>query len=404
MIKDININDFNYNLPDERIAKHPLKERDASKLLVYNKGQISDYIFRELPNLLPSNSLLLLNNTKVIRARLIFFNKNNARIEVFCLEPYPQQPIEQAMQNKGTAYWICTIGNLKRWKDEILIIENENIKLTVEKIRPVEDAYLVKFTWYSDNNFSELLELLGKIPLPPYLKREDEPADSISYQTVYAQVSGSVAAPTAGLHFTPTLINNLQNVGHKLNYVTLHVGAGTFKPIKADAISEHIMHAEEIIINQALLKEISEHNGVLVSVGTTTLRTLESIYWISHLIIDKEISPKDEFYYLSQWAAYGLQKEHSIPFKLSCLRLLHYMQKNQMPLIKLKTQIIIAPGYRINTANALITNFHQPCSTLLLLIACFVGADNWKIIYEHALKNNYRFLSYGDSSLLFRSN
>lgn len=402
MNSEVNMREFQYDLPEERIAKFPLKQRDESKLLVYKNGSIQDDVFKNIPSALSPSSLLIFNNTKVIRARLIFINENGAQVEIFCLEPFANIPNELAMQKTHQCTWICSVGNLKKWKDHTLTINTNNITLKASKSEhTAQDGFVIDFSWGNERTFAEILESLGKIPLPPYLKRKEEDADRNTYQTVYAEVSGSVAAPTAGLHFTEKVLDNLKQSGHKLAYTTLHVGAGTFKPVKSENLSAHHMHHEEIIITHELLNEIVNNNGLLIAVGTTSLRTLESIYWLSHLIIDKELKPQGDFYYLSQWAAYGLQKDHSITFKQSCLRLMHYFDAHDIGFIKAKTQIIISPGYRINSIDGIITNFHQPGSTLLVLIYTLIGED-WRLVYNHALENNYRFLSYGDSSLLYK--
>ena len=401
MNNEINMREFQYTLPEERIAKFPIKKRDESKLLIYKDGHIKEEIFKNIASALPQSSLLIFNNTKVIRARLIFLNEHGAQIEIFCLEPFENIPTEIAMQKTHQCAWICSVGNLKKWKEETLTISTNNITLKANKsTHAAQDGFVIILSWDNEKTFAEILESLGKIPLPPYLKRNEEEADKSTYQTVYAEVSGSVAAPTAGLHFTENVLNDLKQRGHQLANTTLHVGAGTFKPVKSDNLTEHHMHHEEIIVTKEFLIKIANYNGLLIAVGTTSLRTLESIYWLSHLIIDKELKPHGDFYYLSQWAAYGLQKDHGITFKQSCLRLLKFFEAHNINFIKAKTQIIISPGYRINSIDAIITNFHQPGSTLLVLISTLIG-EHWKDVYNYALENNYRFLSYGDSSLLF---
>ena len=401
--KDISINDFTYQLPDEKIARFPLEERDASKLLVFNKGEISDQSFRDLPNLFSKDDLLVFNQTRVVQARLFFYTAAGAKIEVFCLEPLRNRSIPEAMLDQGESHWLCMIGNARKWKsDEILRLEIKQNGLECIDIKLVErsdDGFAIQFSWTDSHiTFAELLDYAGFLPLPPYLKRDADHIDKTRYQTVYASEQGSVAAPTAGLHFTSDTFALLKSKGVDCDYVTLHVGAGTFKPVKAARMEEHDMHAEEIIVGLDLIDSIANCKGKIAAVGTTTLRTLESLFWTSVRLMknpDSEISID-----VSQWESY-LEEQDKLPeSKEAFSYLAELMRSRGVETIQGKTQIIIAPGYTIRTIHVLITNFHQPQSTLLLLVSACIG-DDWKMVYEHALQNNYRFLSYGDSSALF---
>jgi S-adenosylmethionine:tRNA ribosyltransferase-isomerase len=401
--KDISINDFTYPLPDEKIARFPLEERDASKLLVFNKGEISDQSFRDLPALFSKDDLLVFNQTRVVQARLFFYTAAGAKIEVFCLEPLDNKTIPEAMLDCSESRWLCMVGNARKWKaDEILRLEIKQNGLEYIDIKLVErtdDGFAIQFNW-SDSHitFAELLDYAGFLPLPPYLKRDADHIDKTRYQTVYASEQGSVAAPTAGLHFTPEIVLKLKSQGAECAYVTLHVGAGTFKPVKAARMEEHDMHAEEIIVGLELIESIANCKGKIAAVGTTTLRTLESLYWTSVRLMknpDSEVSID-----VSQWEPYQEFTEELPESKQAFSFLAELMRSRSVETIQGKTQIIIAPGYTIRTIHVLITNFHQPQSTLLLLVSACIG-DDWKLVYDHALQNNYRFLSYGDSSALF---
>ncbi len=398
-INTILLDELKYNLPEQRIAKYPLENRDASKLLVYKEGQIKDRFFKDISTEIPSGSLLFANNTKVIRSRLFFKRATGALIEIFCLEPHQPAEIASAMQASGSCVWQCMVGNLTKWKEDYLetqlIINNLSVGLRAYKADNYEENILVRFEWENQNViFSDILEAIGNVPIPPYLKRESVPDDIQRYQTVYAQMQGSVAAPTAGLHFTPTIINDLALHAIHINYLTLHVGAGTFLPIKKADVREHKMHQENFIITNQLLESLINHNDLLVSVGTTSMRALESIYWMGV----KQIKQAVNFNKLEQWEAYTLAQNYSA--KEAYESILLYLTKNNQSRIHASTSLMILPGYRFRTAQALITNFHQPGSTLLLLVATAIG-KNWEKIYQHALDNDYRFLSYGDSSLLF---
>lgn len=401
--KEIRIEDFNYNLPDERIAKYPLKERDASKLLVYRNGAITDSNFYDLTNFLPQKSLLIFNNTKVIQARLHFQKTTGAQIEIFCLEPYEPNDYLLSFQQKSTCSWLCLIGNLKKWKEGTLskeiTINNEIIHFSAERVDTKGDSHVIKFSWDNQNyTFSELLEAIGELPIPPYLNRDTEEEDKQTYQTVYSKIDGSVAAPTAGLHFTPKVFESFSQQGIKTAEVTLHVGAGTFRPVKSEQIKGHTMHSEFISVKKGTIQILLDHDGAIIAVGTTSVRTLESLYYIGSRIAK---DPNNDLN-VTQWEAYekennGLSKQEAL------VSILNYLDSHKLDTLIAHTQIIIAPGYQFKIVEGIVTNFHQPQSTLLLLVSAFIGDKDWKVIYNHALENNYRFLSYGDSSLLLNS-
>ncbi len=404
--KDLSITDFNYNLPEEKIAKFPLAIRDESKLLIYKNGIIETTIFNQLYHHLPQNSFVVFNNTKVVEARLLFTNSNGATIEIFCLEPSNNyNDITNAMLQKKHVQWKCLVGKAKKWKpNEILsgqTISTNGYTLTLKAnlIERFNDYFLIDFSWDDDNlSFAEVLHLAGNIPLPPYLKRDAQENDKQTYQTTYAKHDGSVAAPTAGLHFTQDVFNNFELKQIKHQFVTLHVGAGTFKPVKASTMQEHDMHAEFIEVETNFIKElIQQINHPIIVVGTTSLRTIESLYWLGVKLL--HTNENNNILHLSQWDAYELPQNTSVSLALNTL--FEYAINNNLNKILAKTQIIIAPGYHLKIAHAIITNFHQPSSTLILLIASIVG-DDWRKIYDFALNNNFRFLSYGDSSLLWK--
>jgi len=400
-MKNIAIDQYDYNLPPERIAKYPLDERDQSKLLQYKDGKISDHGFQELPGLIPPDAMLLFNNTKVIRARLPFSKETGARIEIFCLEPAEPTDVALAFEQTREVYWNCLIGNLKKWKtgilDNPLEIKGQTIHLRAEKKEKTKDGFVIRFFWDNPQfTFSELMENIGKTPVPPYLERESEEIDTERYQTVYSQEKGSVAAPTAGLHFTENILDQLESKGVSLTNLTLHVGAGTFRPVKSETIDGHEMHSETFRVSIETLREIRNHQGPRIAVGTTSLRTLESLYWAGVMALKEK-----PFHHIEQWTPYGIDDE-TISFSESIDQLIKALQEEGKTHFEGSTAIIIVPGYEIRSVDALITNYHQPRSTLLLLVAAFVG-DDWKKIYTHALDNGYRFLSYGDSSLLWRS-
>ncbi|MEY2962909.1 MAG: hypothetical protein RL754_170 [Bacteroidota bacterium] len=388
--------DFIYDLPDERIAAFPLEQRDESKLLVYRNGGIEDRTFRDLPSVLSPKSQLIFNNTRVVKARLHFTKTEGAKpIEIFCLTPH-QQSVEDSMNASGRVKFECLVGNLKRWKDHPLSLAlGDGLVLQAEKIERHEAIWIIQFTWNGSQTFADVLELAGKIPLPPYMNREAEDNDVDRYQTVYAASNGSVAAPTAGLHFTDRVFEDLKGKGHQTLELTLHVGAGTFKPMSDGAVDAHEMHAEEIIVSRNWLQRYLSHQGPKFAVGTTSLRTLESCHWIGAKLIEGR--PLED---LGQFDAYDLPQ--TISTAQSYTALLHYLEVNGLHSISLKTQLMIRPGYTFKSVGGIITNFHQPGSTLLLLVSAGVG-EHWHSIYAHALANNYRFLSYGDSSLLYFS-
>ena len=397
--KDIEISEYDYPLPDEKIAKYPLKERDSSKLLLYKHGDISQVHFTDLPQYINSNSLMVFNNTKVIQARLRFRKETGAQIEIFCLEPEEPNDYQLIFQQTGECTWKCLVGNSARWKSGMLSQElqvgEECITLYAERVKS-GSVNSVRFTWNGDVTFSELLEVAGELPIPPYLNRKTEEEDKKTYQTVYSKIKGSVAAPTAGLHFTGHVIKELQNKGVQLGEVTLHVGAGTFKPVKSDNIGNHEMHEEYIEVGIELLKKLIVANGKAIAVGTTSVRTLESLYFIGETIHNNPNISIEELH-VEQWTPYT--GEHKLTTVESLTAIVNYLERHNMNAIHSHTQIIIAPGYRFNIVKAIVTNFHQPKSTLLLLVSAFIG-NNWHKVYDYALSNDFRFLSYGDSSLL----
>ncbi len=395
---EIKIEEYNYELPEERIAKYPLPQRDDSKLLYLNAGIPETRKFRELPDLLPADSLLVFNETKVIQARLLFRKQSGAAIEIFCLEPVePSNDFQLALQQSSPVVWKCLVGNARRWKNEILELKIENgdgtIVLKAEKRSKAGNAFLISFSWApEDLLFSEIIGHTGQVPLPPYLNRKAEESDKERYQTIYARQDGSVAAPTAGLHFTDSVFNELDKKGIESEQVTLHVGAGTFKPVSSETIAGHEMHTEHIVVPVEALKHMyRKFDDHIIAVGTTSLRTIESLYWMA-----VKLSSGDESFKINQWDPYDL--EQRISGKKALETLIDYATVNGLKEIKGQTQMMIAPGYRLKLARGLLTNFHQPKSTLLLLVAAIIG-DKWKAAYKFALQNGFRFLSYGDSCL-----
>lgn len=432
--KDISIIDYTYHLPDEKIAKYPLAERDSSKLLIFKNGTMETSVYKNLPSFLPENTTLVFNNTKVVEARLLFEKSTGSVIEIFCLEPDERYAdITTAMLQKEKVYWKCLVGGAKKWKEDFLlkqiIYQANSIALQATIAEKRNDYFLIELSWNNtDLSFAEILHAAGVIPLPPYLNRTAEEQDKATYQTIYAKHDGSVAAPTAGLHFTENLLADLSKKNIHPLYVTLHVGAGTFKPVKAATMHEHEMHAEFIDVTKAAIEQLI-NSQTIVATGTTSLRTIESLYWMgvklrwkakgkrqkeddgSVMTVDREEKEEggrwkeedrriklDEIA-IQQWDAYELPQDINKQTALQAL--LNWMKDNQLERIICKTQIIIAPGYTLKVADGLITNFHQPQSTLLLLIAAIVG-NEWKIIYNYALANEFRFLSYGDGSLLWK--
>ncbi len=393
------IQDFWYELPDAAVAKYPLPQRDQSKLLLYRRGEMADHGFRELPELLPTGSFLVFNDTKVVQARLLFTKPTGGTVELFCLEPVaPHAEMQLAMQQTNSCVWKCLVGNAKRWKSGILKMPLAGSILEAALLEKVADAYLIQFSWQPATlTFAEILEKAGKIPLPPYLNRDVEESDKSRYQTVYAATNGAVAAPTAGLHFTPEVLDALSNRGIFTGHVTLHVGAGTFKPVKAAAMADHTMHAEEIYVSAEFIRKLlSRLNHPVIPVGTTAMRTLESLYWLGVYL---QQNPDPENLHVPQWMPYETQLT-ALPSAPAALQtLLHYLAHQHRDHLRATTQILIAPGYSFQICKGLITNFHQPESTLLLLVSALIG-ERWRAVYEHALQHQYRFLSYGDSSLL----
>lgn len=399
--KHIKISEYNYPLPDQRIAKFPLSARDHSKLLIYNKGMISDDIFTSLPNYLPKGSLMIFNNTKVIQARLHFHKETGALIEVFCLEPLQPNDYSLSFQQTRKCSWLCMIGNLKKWKEGILsrelIVKGQPVSLTATRGKCCGTSHQIDFEWNNTEiTFADILEIFGELPIPPYLNRDTEESDKETYQTVYSKIKGSVAAPTAGLHFTGRVFDNLKEQGIQCEELTLHVGAGTFKPVKSEEIAEHDMHTEYISVSRHTIQQLIAHNGQAIAVGTTSVRTLESLY---HIGVSISINPhaNEEELHVKQWQPY--EQPSNLPPEVSLRYILNYLDIHQMETLHTSTQIIIAPGYNYRIVKAIVTNFHQPQSTLLLLVSAFVNG-NWRSIYDYALTHDFRFLSYGDSSLL----
>jgi S-adenosylmethionine:tRNA ribosyltransferase-isomerase len=401
MENSVNINEYEYDLPAEKIAKFPLEVRDNSKLLIYDGQQISETLFNKLYEVIPKNSLLVFNNTKVIKARLYFYKQTGAQIEILCLEPYNPSNVEDAFQQNEFVDWVCMVGNLKKWRENKIStrIQQNKVKTTVYAtlLKRLEDSVIVRFSWKNkDYTFKKILDLIGQTPIPPYLEREAVNADDERYQTVYSKYLGSVAAPTAGLHFTEELMYKLSEKNIKKVELTLHVGAGTFKPVKTNLITEHKMHSEYFTISKKALLEICEHSGPVIAVGTTSVRTLESLY-ISAI----KLKYKKDFKNIEQWD--GLEYKSEKPLNEVLKTLIQYMEENNLENFSSTTSLMIIPGFKFNVIDGLITNFHQPRSTLLMLIAAFTG-KYWKEIYQYALKNNFRFLSYGDSSFLYKKN
>ena len=403
--KDIQINDYNYPLSDERIAKYPLKERDHSKLLIYKQGKVSEDVFFHVADYLPMGSLMVMNNTKVIQARLHFRKATGALIEIFLLEPALPADYEQMFQSRGRCEWFCLVGNLKKWKEGQLsrgfTIDDHEVMVTAERVGEAATSQRIAFTW-DDNQLSmaELIDSIGELPIPPYLNRKTEECDKTTYQTVYSKIKGSVAAPTAGLHFTADVLASLDNKGIEREEVTLHVGAGTFKPVKSLHIGEHDMHTETFCVKKQTIERLIAHQGHAVAVGTTSVRTLESLYYIGYKMLQLP-DAEEQHWHVEQWEPYQMQvAPDDAPTTMEALQAIaNYMQRNALTTLHGSTQIIIAPGYNYHIVKMLITNFHQPQSTLLLLVSAFVHGD-WRNIYDYALQHEFRFLSYGDSSLL----
>lgn len=400
--QEISIDAFNYELPDERIAKFPKEKRDESKLLLYKGGIISESVFKNIYQHLPQGELLITNNTKVIQARMLFHKESGAKIEIFCLEPLFPSDYALVFQTKESCIWKCMVGNSKKWKEgQILTREiqvgNNRLLFNAERISTEGNTHEIRFSWNrSDITFAEILDTGGILPIPPYLHRETVEQDKTTYQTVYSKIKGSVAAPTAGLHFTQRVFESLKEKEIEYDEVTLHVGAGTFQPVKSELIGDHVMHSEFICVKRSVIEKIRQRGGV-IAVGTTSVRTLESLYYIG-LLLSQGIDSHEELK-VTQWMPYNQTKEISVEESMD--NILRYLDKIQEDIIKADTQIIILPGYQFHIVKGLITNFHQPKSTLLLLISAFIG-DDWKRVYEYAMTHDFRFLSYGDSSLLQR--
>lgn len=396
---EIRIEDYLYDLPPDRIAKYPLPERDSSKLLVYEGGKISDSVFTALPSLLDTDTLLVFNNTRVIRARLLFTKESGATVEIFCLEPLNPSDFVMNLSAGPGIEWKCLIGNLKRWKRGTLTAlfnhDGINHQLHAERVSTEGDAFRIRFNWDDRTiSFSDILETLGHVPIPPYLGRGDEESDKARYQTTYARIKGSVAAPTAGLHFTSAVFAGIEKQGIEKAEVTLHVSAGTFRPVKSEKISGHQMHTEHFFVTAETIRKLIGRN--IVAIGTTTVRTLESMYWLG-VALGNGYEPGSGTPCVSQWDPYN--HDYQVDTSIALNNLITWMDHTGKSSIEAKTDIIIVPGYRFRVVNSMVTNFHQPGSTLLLLVAAFTG-ESWKKIYDHALSSDYRFLSYGDSMLL----
>lgn len=401
MIPEIHIEDYNYSLPDEKIAKYPLSNRDASKLLLY-AGKPEEKRFVSIAEFLPEDSIMVFNDTKVVPARLHFQRATGAHIEVFCLEPVNPDEYVTMFSTTDKCRWKCIVGNVKRWKNDLLHLYNplndpeiDSMGLCAELIERCGETSVVEFSWKDGSAFSQVLEKCGSVPIPPYLNRETEDLDLERYQTLYAKYRGSVAAPTAGLHFTENVLQTIRNKGIKTETVCLHVGAGTFLPVKTSLVAEHKMHREPFVVSIELIEKLLNAKGPVIAVGTTSVRTLESLYYVGVKCIENGCPDV-----VSQWEPYSRDYTYSLSEALSAI--LNYLKTNNLTEIKVGTEIIIVPGFRFRVVDVLVTNFHQPQSTLLLLISAFVGGD-WKSIYDFALSHDFRFLSYGDSSLLFRA-
>ena len=400
--KHIHISDYNYPLPDDKIAKFPIDRRDHSKLLIYNRGEVSEDKFYNLHDYLPKGSLMVFNNTRVIQARIHFRKETGALIEVFLLEPAAPSDYEQMFQTTSRCEWLCLVGNLKKWKGGSLLrvfdINGKHVVLTATRIKEAGTSQRVGFSW--DNaavSFAEILDAVGELPIPPYLNRDTQESDKTTYQTVYSKIKGSVAAPTAGLHFTNDVLKSLDDAGIDREEVTLHVGAGTFKPVKSEEIEGHEMHTEYICVHKGTLEKLLQHDCCAIAVGTTSVRTLESLYYMGVQLQKNPNLTEDELH-VNQWQPYD-DNDSDITPKEAIANILNYLNTNELETLHSSTQIIIAPGYEYKIVKMLVTNFHQPQSTLLLLVSAFVHGD-WRKIYDYALAHDFRFLSYGDSSLL----
>ena len=399
--RHIRISEYNYPLPDERIAKYPLAQRDHSKLLIYNKGEVGEDVFYNLPSHLPQGALMVFNNTKVIQARMHFRKETGALIEVFLLEPADPTDYELMFQTTGRCAWYCLVGNLKKWKEGSLKreIDVRGSRLTISATRGElhGTSHRIDFEWDGDVSFAEIIDVMGELPIPPYLNRATEESDKTTYQTVYSKIKGSVAAPTAGLHFTPEVLAALDAHGIEREELTLHVGAGTFKPVKSEEIEGHEMHTEFISVRRETIQKLIDHHASAIAVGTTSVRTLESLYFMGLKVMQNPDLSESELH-VSQWEPYSLPDD-IVAAETAVQALALWMDRHQLKVLHSSTQIIIAPGYDYRIVKMLVTNFHQPQSTLLLLVSAFVKGD-WHRIYDYALSHDFRFLSYGDSSLL----
>ena len=410
--KEIHISDYTYDLPDERIAKFPMAERDHSKLLLYRKGEVGEDVFYNLPQYLPEGALMVMNNTRVIQARLHFRKETGALIEIFLLEPAMPRDYEQMFQQISRCQWLCLVGNQKKWiarhtstpgskKDVALTreisIKGTKITVTATHKGEVGTSQLIELEWTGNVSFAEVIDVMGELPIPPYLNRETQESDKTTYQTVYSKIKGSVAAPTAGLHFTERVLSDIDARGIEREEVTLHVGAGTFRPVKSETIGDHPMHTEYIAVRRHTIERLLAHNGEAIAVGTTSVRTLESLYYMGLKVLQNPDIAEDQLH-VNQWEPYDVQRS-TFNVQRVLQALLDWMLRNELTVLHSSTQIIIAPGYDYKIVKMLITNFHQPQSTLLLLVSAFVHGD-WHKIYDYALAHDFRFLSYGDSSLL----
>ena len=400
--KHIRISDYNYPLPDERIAKFPLSRRDQSKLLIYNKGVVGEDVFANLPRHLPQGALMVFNNTRVIQARMHFRKDTGALIEVFLLEPAQPADYEQMFQTTGSCAWLCMVGNLKKWKEGTLrrtiTVDDTTVVVTATRREMQGTSHWVDFEWDTPFSFAEIIDAMGELPIPPYLNRETQESDKTTYQTVYSKIKGSVAAPTAGLHFTPEVLQALDAHGIDREELTLHVGAGTFKPVKSEEIAGHEMHTEYISVRRQTIEKLLQHDCQAIAVGTTSVRTLESLYYMGLKVLRNPDITEEELH-VEQWEPYESGERIVENSQQALSALLSWLDRNQLPVLHSSTQIIIAPGYDYKIVRMLVTNFHQPQSTLLLLVSAFVHGD-WRKIYDYALAHDIRFLSYGDSSLL----
>ena len=399
----IYIDDFDYDLPDERIAKYPLQQRDASKLLLWRNGKLSESRFSEIASFLSENSLLVCNNTRVIQARIVFHKTTGARIEVFCLEPLLPSDYALSLSATGSCEWKCMVGNLKKWKEgtleQTILFDLKEVTFSAELMETEGNTHRIRFSWSDDTlSFSEILMLIGELPIPPYLHRKTEENDKKTYQTVYSKIEGSVAAPTAGLHFTPDVFESLKSKNIETEELTLHVGAGTFQPVKSATIDTHTMHTETIAVPLDVIRHIQRKIGNIIAVGTTSVRTLESLYYLGKGLLNTP-SADGDLLNVSQWEPY--ENTNDIPVETALQNIIDYLEKNDQDTLHAETQILIKPGFQFRIISGMITNFHQPKSTLLLLVSAFVDG-NWRKIYDYALSNDFRFLSYGDSSLLMK--